>query len=249
MNKDNIITILVAIIASAVVSVAVAAFVVSGAPAEVSTNANIDANIEAYLMNNPTKIREVLEAAAKQEQAEAQKKLAEKYVEKLSDLNDETTAPSVGPKDAEITLVEFFDFNCGYCKRVAPALEQVMKNNSDVKFVFRPVAFLSASSKTAALAALAADAQGKYIEFSHALLTSKSAITDEVVYETVTKVGLNLDATKKLMEDAEVLKKFENISNLSREVQIRGVPTLILNGKPVQGIDAATIQNAIDALK
>ena len=249
MQKDHIITVLVSVIASVVVSVALCA-TVSGSKTSTSASTgsqNINQAIEDYLMNNPSKVREALELAAQQEQIEAQKRIAELYKANWKDLSSYEGSPFVGPKDAKVTIVEFFDFNCGYCKHLAPELLKVIKANKDVKVVFKPVTFLG--SMPAAKAAMAANKQGKFLEVYEALLTHNGQVTSAVIDEIIKKAGLDVEKIKKLMESDEIAKEISDISALSQKVQIRGVPTLIMNGEALQAIDAATIQAAIDNAK
>ena len=247
MQKENIITIL----ASVILSVLVSAVTTSGNKTETvaSAPANIDASIEAYLKSNPSIIRETLELAARKEQEEAEKRVAENYKANLDELNNAENSPFIGPKDAKITIVEFFDFNCGYCKRLAPAMLKIIKENKDVKVVFKPVGFLSPTSQTSAKAMLAAAKKGKFIELYEGLITFNGRITDEVIDEQIQKAGLDLNEIKKLMNSEEVNKNFEEIARLSNKVEVRGVPTLIINGAPLRAIDFDPIQNAINNLR
>jgi protein-disulfide isomerase len=249
MQKDNIITVLVSVIASVVVSVALCSSVCgSKAPASApAAGQDMNQAIEDYLMNNPGKVREALELAAQQEQIEAQKRIAELYKANWKDLSSYEGSPFVGPKDAKVTIVEFFDFNCGYCKRLAPELMKVIKANPKVKVVFKPVTFLG--SMPAAKAAMAANKQGKFLEVYEALLTHNGQVTTAVIEDIIKKAGLDVEKTKKLMESDEIAKEISAIAGLSQKVQIRGVPTLIMNGEALQAIDADTIQNAINNVK
>jgi len=249
MQKESIITILASVILSVGISAAVTSCGKKEPVATAPSATDLGTSIETYLKSNPSIIRETLELAARKEQEEAEKRIAENYKKNIDELHNIENSPYVGPKDAKVTIVEFFDFNCGYCKRLAPALMKVLKDNPDVRFVFKPVGFLGPTSLTAAKAVLAAHEQGKFIELYEALLSFNGRITDEVIDEQITKVGLDLDATKKLMSDSKITKKFEDIAQLSRKVEVRGVPTLIINGAPLRTIDAGPIQSAIDNLK
>ena len=246
MQKDSIITVLISVIASVVVSVALAATIVGKQPAAAGSQ-DMNQAIEDYLMEHPTKIREALELAAQQEQIEAQKRIAENYKANWKELSEADNSPFVGPKDAKITIVEFFDFNCGYCKRLAPELMKVIKNNKDVKFVFKPVTFLG--SMPIAKAALAANKQGKFIEVYEAFLTHKGQVTSEVIDEVLKEAGLDVAKTKEIMESDEIKKALSAIAELSQKVEVRGVPTLIINGEALLAIDEGPIQGAIDKLK
>lgn len=246
MNKDNIITILVSVIASVVFSVALAANV-TGKKAATADVANVDQAIESYLMENPTIVRKALEAAAEQERAEAQKRVAEAYKANIEELNNADNSPFVGPKEAKVTVVEFFDFNCGYCRRLAPDLMKVIKANPDVKFVFKPVTFLG--SMEIAKAAMAANEQGKFLEVYEGFLTHNGQIDSAVIEEIIKKAGLDVAKTKEIMESKKVKDSLSAITELSHTVSIQGVPTLILNGEPLQAIEAAPIQEAINNAK
>ena len=157
--------------------------------------------------------------------------------------------PFVGAADAEKVVVEFYDYSCGYCHRLFPELKTVMANNGDVKFAFKPLTFVSPISEYAARAALAANKQGKFLEVYEALLTHNGQVTTAVIEDIIKKAGLDVEKTKKLMESDEIAKEISAIAGLSQKVQIRGVPTLIMNGEALQAIDADTIQNAINNVK
>ncbi len=245
MQKENIITILASVALSVLVSTAVAPKNKEVAPAV----HNINASIESYLKSNPTIIRETLELAARKEQEEAEKRVLESYKANIDELHNTDNLLYVGPKDAKITIVEFFDFNCGYCKRLAPALLKAIKNNPDVRVVFKPVGFLGETSETAAKAILAAAEKGKFFEIYEGLLTYNGRITNEVIDEQIKKAGLNVDEIKELMKTTSIDKKFEDVAALSRKVEVRGVPTMIINGSPLRTIDYEPIQRAIDNLK
>ena len=231
MQKDNIITVLVSVILSVVVSVALCATVSGSNPAPAASASAQDMNktIEDYLMNNPTKVREALVLAEQKEQEEAERRIAELYKSNWKDLSSYEGSPYVGPKDADIVIVEFFDFN------------------SDVKVVFKPVTFLG--SMPIAKAAMAANKQGKFLEVYEALLTHNGQITTSVIDDIIKKAGLDVAKTKKLMDSSEIAEEIADIAELSQKVQIRGVPTLIINGEALPAIDSASIQNAIDKLK
>ena len=244
MQKNTITTVLVSVVASVVVSSVVALSVAGGKSSE-STNMN--QAIENYLMANPLKIRDSLQLAAEQERIEAEKRAAEAFKANIEELNNDENSPFIGPKDAKVTIVEFFDFNCGYCKRLAPVMAKVIKANPDVKFVFKPVTFLG--SMPVAKAAMAAYKQGKFLEVYDALLNHKGQLTAEVINEKIAAAGLDADKTKEIMDSEEVSSALSKISALSNKVGIRGVPTLVINGTPLQAYDETQIQNAIDNLK
>jgi len=146
-------------------------------------------------------------------------------------------------------LVEFFDFSCGYCKRLAPAVEAIVKKNPDVKVVFKPITFVSPISKYAAQAALAAKEQGKFMELYTMMLGSESRLTEETINAMAEKAGLDMKQFKADVASEKVQGAINEVSELANKLQIRGVPTLVLNGTQIQVVDEAGIQAEIDRLK
>ena len=100
-----------------------------------------------------------------------------------------------------------------------------------------------------AKAAMAAHKQGKFLEVYEALLEHKGQLTADVIEEKIKEAGLDVAKTKEIMDSEEVSSALSKISALSNKVGIRGVPTLVINGAPLQAFDETQIQNAIDNLK
>ena len=233
-----------------VVSVLTAAYAVFGCCDKAKAPSTLDAaELRLALENDPEMI---ISALQKYEEVQRQAQLQEAsrlFKANLADLNSNPNSPYVGPKDAKIVLVEFFDFSCGYCKRLAPSVEEIIKKNKDVKVVFKPVTFVSAISKYAAQASLAANRQGKFVEMYTAMLGSQARLTEEIINTMAEKAGLNMEKFKADVASEEVQKEIKEVADLANKLQIRGVPTLILNGTQIQVIDEAGIQSEIDRLK
>ncbi len=205
--------------------------------------------LRVALENNPEMI---VSALQKYEDVQRQAQLQEAsrlFKTNIEELNNNANAPFVGPKDAKIVLVEFFDFSCGYCKRLAPAVEAIVKKNPDVKVVFKPITFVAQISKYAAQAALAANEQGKFMELYGIMLGSQSRLTEETINSMAEKAGLDMKKFKEDVASEKVQNTIKEVSDLANKLQIRGVPTLVLNGTQIQVIDEAGIQSEIDRLK
>ena len=207
------------------------------------------ADLRAALENNPEMI---VNALQKYEEVQRQAQLQEAsrlFKSNIEELNNNANAPFVGPKDAKIVLVEFFDFSCGYCKRLAPAVEAIVKKNPDVKVVFKPITFVAQISKYAAQAALAANEQGKFMELYTVMLGSQSRLTEETINSMAEKAGVDMKKFKEDVASEKVQTTIKEVSELANKLQVRGVPTLVLNGTQIQVIDEAGIQAEIDRLK
>ncbi|HCU58422.1 MAG TPA: hypothetical protein DIC64_00380 [Alphaproteobacteria bacterium] len=212
--------------------------------------ATVDAaELRAALENDPEMIVSALQRY-EQVQREAQLQEASRlFKTNIEELNNNANSPFVGPKDAKIVLVEFFDFSCGYCKRLAPAVEEIVKKNPDIKVVFKPITFVAQISKYAAQAALAANEQGKFMELYTVMLGSESRLTEETINAMAEKAGLDMKQFKADVASEKVQNTIKEVSDLANKLQIRGVPTLVLNGTQIQVVDEAGIQAEIDRLK
>ncbi len=210
---------------------------------------NASMSIEETLNNNPEII---INAMQKYEQKLQEERLAnaQKLIdENIDALNNNPDSPTVGAKDAKVTVVEFFDFSCHYCHALYPNLKKVMDKNPDVKYVFKEMAFVSPVSSYAAKAALAANMQGKYAEVLDALMTNQGALSEAKVDELAVKAGVDLEQMKADMNSDKVAQIMKDTSDLAGKIQVNGVPALVINGKLVQTLDEAVIQSEIDAAK
>lgn len=164
-------------------------------------------------------------------------------------INNNPDSPVVGNKEGTVTIVEFFDFSCGYCHRLYPTLKNIIAKNPNVKVVLKELSFVSPTSAYAAKAALAANNQGKYAEVLDALMTSNGALTEAKIDELAVKAGVDLEQMKADMNSAKIDQIMKDTSELAAKIQVNGVPALVINGKMVQTLDEGVIQSEIDAAK
>ncbi|MCK5580068.1 MAG: thioredoxin domain-containing protein [Candidatus Omnitrophica bacterium] len=163
---------------------------------------------------------------------------------------DVAHSPIRGKKDALITIVEFVDFQCPFCTRFHPMIEEVLSTYPDkVNYVLKnfPLGFHK-QAKPAAKAAFAAGEQGKYWEMVDALLENSRALSDEKFEELAKEIGLNVKKFKKdyTSKDAEWEKFIEADMMLAGKVAVRGTPTFFLNGKKTRSRDFASFRKEVD---
>ena len=201
------------------------------------------------LTKNPKIMADALQAFEAYQREQQEKAAAELLVKFADKLNSEENVPFIGPKEAKVTVVEFFDFSCGYCKMLAPELEKLIKDNADVKFVFKPVTFLGPNSVYMAKAAMAANNQGKFLEFYTALMADEGRPDEVKTDEYAQKIGLNMEKYKADLNSDSVAQILSDISELSQLIQVQGVPSVFINAKQVNGRSASELQESINSVK
>ena len=213
--------------------VAVAALVKDYLPCAKKAANAAPVDVEAVLKEHPEYVVNALQAYEQKarEEVEAQ---ARALVKENEAALVENNAPSQGAADAAIVMVEFYDYACGYCHRLFPELNQIVAQNSDVKIMYRPPAFVSPHSEYAARAVLAANEQGKFSELHTALFTVQKALSEKLVDELAEKAGINVEQMKKDMNSEKVNAAFAGNNDLAEKIQVNGVPTLIMNGEMLQ---------------
>ncbi len=227
---------------------AVAALVVSIVCCSCSSKGG-NADVAAALKANPEMVVEAMQAFEAKQREEAMKRAEENIKARANDLYSRADDAFIGNPDGKIVIAEFFDFSCGFCHRVYPALKSIVAKNSDVKIVAKPMTFLSPVSKYAAEAALAAHEQGKFAEVFDALFAAEGRLTEAKVDELVAAKGLDMAKLKEDMKSAKVQKTLNDASDLAGAIQVNGVPTMVLGSSLLQTIDESAIQAAVDAAR
>jgi protein-disulfide isomerase len=140
-----------------------------------------------------------------------------------------------GDADGDITVVEFFDFNCGYCKRGLPEVQKLIQDDKKVRFVFKELPILSKGSEDAARVALAAKRQGKYWEFHQAMLGSKGQANEASGLKTAESLGLDMDKIKTDMASDGVKNELEDMKTLAKKIGVNGTPHFLVGDKSIPG--------------
>jgi len=231
------------------VAVLTLAFSTSGcAEAGDISESQIEKIVKDYLMENPEIIRDALiELDAREERAA----LAAVSDELFNDPRDVV----IGPDDAKVTIVEFFDYNCGFCKNSTKWVETVMENHpDDVRIIFKELPVLDRRTQTsryAAKAALAAARQGKYSTVHFALMESRS-LTRDGIRDIVKKSGADMDKFEADMKDVALDRHIEDTLRLANRIpQLTGTPFFMIgddyvSGANVQRLDAL-LESALDS--
>ncbi len=189
--------------------------------------------IKDYLLKNPIIIREAIQALQAQEEAAKQAQAAAALKTHKDQLFYDKTSPVAGNPKGDITVVEFFDYNCGYCKRVTPTLKAVMEKDPNLRVVYKEFAILGPQSITAARAALAAQKQGKYKEFHEGLMMGQS---DENSIAALTNLlGMDYSKLRKDMADPKIQQVLQKNYQLATTLGINGTPAFVIGERLFPG--------------
>ena len=206
----------------------------------------IETIIHDYLLHNP----DVLIAAFRQAEDKSHKDDAAKASQAVADhsreLFSDPSAPVGGNAQGNETIVEFFDYRCAYCKQAEPSVEAMLKQNPNLRVVYKEFPILGPVSVSAAHAALAAQRQGKYDAFHAAMTEAHGNITDEAVYRIAASVGLDIDTLKRDMASPELAQQIKENQKLADALNIRGTPAFVIGDKVVPGVaDIATLKSMV----
>ena len=195
---------------------------------DATDRATLNSIIEDFIRNNPEIVRDTLIALAAREEAERKQT-------GLAKVRDDQGDPVMGNANGTITLYEFSDYNCGYCKRVFEPIQQLVRDNPDVRLVIKEFPILSQSSLVAAKAAIAAEMQGKFGDYHIAMMTYRGQITDAVVMRMAAQAGVNIEQLKSDMESPKTMAIIQRTREAAAALEINGTPGLVVGDTVVPG--------------
>jgi protein-disulfide isomerase len=195
----------------------------------------IEAIIKEYLIANPEVFLEVQTALeAKMEEIQA-KRLQAAITEQSQEIYHSPGAPVIGNPSGDITVVEFFDYNCGYCKRAFSDVSKLIEKDTKVKFVLKELPILSKGSEEASRVALAAKAQGKYWEVHRALITLRGQANEQTALAAAEKAGVDMAKLKADMKSDAVTGEIARVRELAQSMGIQGTPHFLVADRAIAG--------------
>ncbi len=192
--------------------------------------------VRKTLVSRPEIIQEAIVALQQKEKAQEEQRKISALSDNADMLFRSKFDPVEGNPKGDVTVVEFFDYNCPYCRKGFKTLEKVMEEDKNLRVVFKQFPIFGNASLTAARAALASKKQGKYFAYHKALLEADGRITDLSVFTIAQKVGLDIDRLKNDMEDADVAKSIAETKGLANRLGINGTPAYYVGDKFIGGV-------------
>lgn len=188
----------------------------------------IEAIVRDYILNNPEIIPEAIEFLQNRQKAEV-----------IDKVRDQIEAPFAnaswaGNPNGDVTVVEYSDFACPYCKQTTADIDRVLKEDKNIKVVFRELPILSEASNEAALMALAAAKQGKYFAF-HKTMFATGRPTPSTIESAAREVGIDLAEARRFMESSEAQKEIQDNIDMARQLQFTGTPAWVVGDESAVG--------------
>jgi protein-disulfide isomerase len=210
--------------------------------------AGIEAIVKNYLtQKHPEVIMEAAQEMQKRDLATAETKGEEAVAKSKDKIFNNPNSPIVGNAKGDVTVVEFYDYQCGYCKMSEVAIEKLLKEDKNVKFIYKDFPILGPASVDASKASFASMKQDRFMKFHNALMNKKDHVSDELITKTAKEVGLDVEKLKKDMTDPAIQKMIDENLELGSEVGVRGTPMFIINDKIYPGaLQFDQLKKAVD---
>jgi protein-disulfide isomerase len=219
------------------------------APAMSSKAAELDPfeqRVREYLLKNPEVIIEALRILQERQRAAEAENSKRTIAERSDEILNDPAAPVGGNAVGDVTLVEFFDYNCPYCRRVAPTVTELEEADPDLRLVYKEYPILGPGSEFAARAALASRRQGKYVPFHNALMRATEQVTEETVIQIARGAGLDTKQLRADMQDPAIQEAIARNLQLANALGITGTPSFIIGQEVVPGaVGLRTLQSLI----
>lgn len=191
----------------------------------------VETIIHQYLVTNPDVLLEASQALQQKQQDTLQKEAKNVIEANAAELfTDKMT--QTGNPNGTVTLVEFFDYQCIHCKKMAPVISDLIQKNKNLRVIYKEFPIFGASSDMASRAVLAAGMQGKYHALQEALLKQSKHLTPVLVDEAAKSVGLNMDTLKKDMASPAIAQALKANHLLAEKLHLMGTPAFIIAATP-----------------
>jgi protein-disulfide isomerase len=208
----------------------------------------VEGVVRDYLTRNPEVLVEAIRALRAKQESEDRNKAQKNLASLRGELENDPTSPVGGNPRGDVTIVEFFDYRCGFCKRVFPTLMTLMKSDGNIRYAFKEFPILGPDSVVVARAALAVWKldKAKYLAFHSALMNNRGELPERKVMKIAANNGLDVGKLRKIMADPDLEKMIRKNYQLAEALAITGTPAFIIGKRLVRGaIDLETIEQLV----
>ena len=214
-------------------------------PAVAMSKADVEKIVHRYIVENPEVILEAMDHMKEKEQTNRMSQMRDKVKSHQAEIFSEADPLVAGNPKGNITMVEFFDYHCPYCKKVKKNVADLISQDGNIKLILKEFPILGPDSQMAAQAAVASAAQGKYWDF-HLALMGADDLSEPSIMAIAKSVGIDLERLKADMKDAKVNKRLKATEDLARDIGIDATPTFFIGDEPFTG--AQSLQELKEAV-
>jgi len=193
-----------------------------------SQKQEINALIRDYILNNPEIIPEAVEVLRSRQNANI-------LSQSEGLLYNDGYSFVAGNADADVIIVEFYDYNCGYCKQVPDVFARLLEEDKNVRIIFKEFPILAESSEFAAIAAMASMKQDKFMDFHRALMKNKRALSEDLILKIARDSGVDESLLLKDMADPEIESNIMKTKYLVQVLGITGTPGFVIGDQIIPG--------------
>lgn len=197
--------------------------------------AAVEAIVRDYIARNPELVLEAIAAIEAKQKAEKENVVQAALASHRDLLERSKGDPVLGNPDGDVTIVEFFDYQCGYCKSMAGPMRDLVHGDGKIRWVMKEFPILGPESAVAARASLAAQRQDKYESFHFALIGLRGRLSEAAIWQAAAEVGLDLDKLKKDMADPAIQATIDTNYQLAEALQIQGTPAFTIGRTLIPG--------------
>lgn len=188
----------------------------------------VETIVRDYLLRNPEIILEAMKILEQRETAAAEERRQAAIGNLKPTLTASPLTPVFGAENGDVVIIEFFDYQCGYCKRLFPGLSSTMDEDENLTVVFVEFPILGPASLVAARAALAAKKQDLYMEYHTALMNHEGRLTEEVIFGQAEQLGLDMEQFHADMQGDDITQYLQMTRALADSLGIRGTPSMVI---------------------
>lgn len=194
----------------------------------------IESIVRDYLLREPKIIYQALEELQRRQTEAAAARQREAIISNRSSLLEQPTTPIAGNPDGDVSLVEFFDYQCTYCRRVVSSMQALLEEDRNLRIVFKEFPILGEDSVRAARAALAAARQDRYLPFHFALMRARDLSLDGIM-RVAEQVQLDTEQLARDMDAPEITAEIQANFQLARQLGVEGTPAFVVGETLVPG--------------
>ncbi|MCW3473116.1 DsbA family protein [Limobrevibacterium gyesilva] len=202
--------------------------------------------LRAALKADPSILRDAIETLQADE-GSRQEAAAQAAISSMADALTRTPGdPVAGNPAGDVTVVEFFDVRCPYCRRMQPVMAELLRKDRNIRVVYKDIPILGPASVMGAKALLAAQRQGGYLKLFEVLMSGPPNVDQDSLRAAAIRVGLDWDRLQRDMADPAIQARIDANLQLAHALQIQGTPAYVIGGRLLPGaVELAELQDAV----